>query len=64
MVKPYGIAVHPSTRDIYITDAGNYVYPGTLYCFSPEGVLRWSVRTGDIPNAIVFLSRPIAVDKR
>ena len=60
LVKPYGIAVHPSTRDIYITDAGNYVYPGTLYCFSPDGALRWSVRTGDIPNAIVFLRRNIA----
>lgn len=64
LVKPYGIAVHPSTRDIYITDAGNYVYPGTLYCFSPDGALRWSVRTGDIPNAIVFLSRPIAENKQ
>ena len=57
LVKPYGIAVHPTSRDIYITDAGNYVTPGALYCFSPQGKCRWSVRTGDIPNAIVFLHR-------
>ncbi len=55
LVKPYGIAVHPTTREIYITDAGNYVTPGMLYCFSPQGSLQWSVRTGDIPSAICFL---------
>ncbi|MGN0234835.1 MAG: DUF5074 domain-containing protein [Paludibacteraceae bacterium] len=55
LVKPYGIAVHPTTREIYITDAGNYVTPGTLYCFSPQGILQWSVRTGDIPSAICFV---------
>lgn len=46
---PYGIWVNPVTKDIYVTDAKNYVTPGTLYCFSPEGVMQWSVRTGDIP---------------
>ena len=55
LVKPYGIAVHPTTREIYITDAGNYVTPGMLYCFSPQGDFKWSVRTGDIPSAICFL---------
>ena len=55
LVKPYGITVHPTTREIYITDAGNYVTPGMLYCFSPQGILQWSVRTGDIPSAICFL---------
>ena len=55
LVKPYGIAVHPTTREIYITDAGNYVTPGMLYCFSPQGSLQWSVRTGDIPSAICFI---------
>ena len=55
LVKPYGIAVHPTTREIYITDAGNYVTPGMLYCFSPQGILQWSVRTGDIPSAICFI---------
>lgn len=52
---PYGIAVNPLTKEIYITDARTYVNPGSLYAFSPEGVLRWQVRTGDIPAHIAFL---------
>jgi DNA-binding beta-propeller fold protein YncE len=56
--KPYGVKVHPQTREIYLTDAKNYVTPGTLYCFSPAGVALWSVRTGDIPAHIAFLKIP------
>lgn len=52
---PYGIKVNPITKDIYVTDAKNYVNPGTLWCFGPDGVAKWSVRTGDIPAHIVFL---------
>lgn len=52
---PYGIAVHPVTGDIFVTDAKNYVSSGTLYCFSREGKKKWSVRTGDIPAHIAFL---------
>lgn len=54
---PYGIAIHPETGDIFITDAKNYVSSGTLYCFSPEGKKKWSVRTGDIPAHIAFLPK-------
>ncbi|MBD5283654.1 MAG: YncE family protein [Bacteroides sp.] len=54
---PYGIAVHPETGDIYVTDAKNYVSSGTLYCFSPDGKKKWSVRTGDIPAHITFLEK-------
>lgn len=52
---PYGIAIHPETGDIFITDAKNYVSSGTLHCYSREGKLKWSVRTGDIPAHIAFL---------
>ncbi|MFG6385080.1 MAG: YncE family protein [Muribaculaceae bacterium] len=52
---PYGIAVHPETGDILVTDAKNYVSSGTLYCFTPDGKKKWSVRTGDIPAHIAFL---------
>ena len=31
---PYGIAVNPVTKDIYVTDAKSYVVSGTVYCFS------------------------------
>lgn len=54
---PYGVKVDPLTRYIYVTDARNYVNPGYLYCYSPKGTLRWSVRTGDIPAHFAFLSR-------
>lgn len=52
---PYGIAIHPETGDIFVTDAKNYVSSGTLYCFTPDGRKKWSVRTGDIPAHITFL---------
>lgn len=52
---PYGIAIHPETGDIFVTDAKNYVSSGTLYCFDRNGKRKWSVRTGDIPAHIYFL---------
>lgn len=52
---PYGIAIHPESGDIFVTDAKNYVSSGTLYCFDKNGRKKWSVRTGDIPAHIVFL---------
>lgn len=51
---PYGIAVNPLSRDIYITDAKNYVIPGILYCFGLDGVLKWKVTTGNIPAHFAF----------
>ncbi|WP_295120134.1 YncE family protein [uncultured Chitinophaga sp.] len=54
---PYGIMVNPVTKDIYVTDAGNYVSPGILYCFSKEGKKKWSVRTGDIPAHFALLPK-------
>lgn len=52
---PYGIAVNPETKDIYITDAKDYVSPGKLHCYSSFGKLKWSVTTGDIPAHIAFV---------
>ena len=52
---PYGIAVNPKTKDIYVTDAKNYVSPGTLWCIGQDGRAKWSVRTGDIPAHICFI---------
>ena len=54
---PYGIKVNPRTREILLTDAKDYVTPGYLYCFSPEGVKKWEVRTGDIPAHIAFVRK-------
>lgn len=52
---PYGIAVSPITREIYVTDAGDYVNPGYLHCFTPEGNSKDKVRTGDVPADIAFV---------
>ena len=52
---PYGVRVNPLTRDIYVTDARNYVNPGYLHCYSKNGTRKWSVRTGDTPAHIAFL---------
>ncbi|MFY1611257.1 YncE family protein [Macellibacteroides fermentans] len=53
--KPYGIMVNPETKEVYISDAGNYVTPGLLYCFSPEGKKKWVVRSGNIPGHFALL---------
>lgn len=52
---PYGIAVNSTTKDVYVTDARDYVSPGMLYCFNPQGKLKWSVTTGDIPAHFAFV---------
>lgn len=57
--NPYGIAVNPNTREIFVTDARDYVTPGKVYCFSQEGRLKWSANTGDIPSRIVFTHTPL-----
>ncbi|MBQ9077778.1 MAG: YncE family protein [Muribaculaceae bacterium] len=51
---PHGIAVHPVTREIYITDARNYVSSGRIHCYSPDGTLKWSQTTGEIPAHFAF----------
>ncbi len=52
---PYGIMVDPITKDVYVSDAKDYVTPGTLYCFDPNGKKKWSVVTGDIPAHFAFV---------
>ena len=54
IVIPYGICVHPTTGDIYVTDAKNYVSSGVLHCYDRHGTKKWSVRTGDIPAHMAF----------
>lgn len=54
---PYGLAVNPTTKEIYVTDAKDYVSAGVLYCFTPEGKRKWAVKTGEIPAHIVFTDK-------
>jgi hypothetical protein len=59
IVIPYAVAVNPITKDIYVTDAKDYVSPGRLFCFDRYGVKKWDVRTGDIPAHFAFLGNNI-----
>lgn len=53
-VSPYGIAVNPANGDILITDSQNYRANGDIYCFAPDGTLRWQAETTMGPSKIVF----------
>jgi hypothetical protein len=55
IAAPYGLTVNPLTKEILVTDARDYVSPGTLYCFSPTGSRKWSVITGDVPAHFAFI---------
>ena len=59
ITMPYSVAVNPITKDIYVTDAKDYVSPGRLYCFDRYGVKKWDVRTGDIPAHFAFLGHNV-----
>lgn len=48
-VAPYGIAVDPKTKEVYLTDAGDYANSGTIFCFNPNGTLKWKADTGVSP---------------
>ncbi len=50
----YGLFVNPTTREIYLTDAENYVDSGTIYCFGTDGELKWSSATGICPANVAF----------
>ena len=54
---PYGVMINPTTKEIFVTDAKNYVTPGTLHCYTTDGIRKWSVTTGDIPAHIVFTTK-------
>ena len=56
--RPYGIAVDPASKYIYITDATDYVSPGKLYCVDRKGNMVFRpVTTGDIPAHIAFIHK-------
>lgn len=52
---PYGLAINPENGDIFLTDAGNYVSTGFVYCFNKNGKLEWKTKGGNIPAHFAFL---------
>ncbi len=55
ITMPYGIMVNPVNKDIYLTDAAGFIYPGELLCFDRNGNKKWTVQTGDIPAHFALL---------
>ena len=56
---PYGIAINPETKEMFMTDAKDYVTPGKLFCFDKQGNYQWSVTTGDIPGHFAFTTKKL-----
>ena len=61
---PYGIAVDPMSKNIYITDARDYVSPGTLYCIDNNKEVKFTVKTGDIPAHFAFVYKTTTIEKQ
>lgn len=59
IVTPYGIAVNREREEFFVTDAKDYVTPGTLHCYGADGKRKWSVTTGDIPAHIAFTTKKL-----
>lgn len=51
---PYSVSINPETKDIFVTDARDFVTDGSIYCLHPDGKLKWSAKTGIIPMVIAF----------
>ena len=50
----YGVGVDDDTDDIYLSDAKNYVQPGTIYVYSASGQLRTQFNVGVNPGSFAF----------
>ena len=50
----YNLKINPYSKNIYITDAKDYVQNGTLYIIDSIGNLKEEISTGIIPKSIVF----------
>ncbi|MDR2683180.1 MAG: YncE family protein [Dysgonamonadaceae bacterium] len=54
LAAPFGIAVEPLTKNVYLADAGDYVNPGKVYVFDSTGKKTDEFTAGIIPCKIVF----------
>lgn len=62
--RPYGIKVEPTSHKVYVCDAADYVTPGSLCCFAPDGHLLYRIRNiGINPNTIVFCDVPVTLNE-
>ena len=59
---PYTVMADPKGEIFYVTDARDYVSPGTIYAFSKDGTKIWSATTGDIPAHFAFTDANISTE--
>lgn len=50
----YGLAIHPLTGHIFVSDAKDYVQNGTAYQYNHTGTLLKEFQTGRIPGSFCF----------
>ena len=50
----HGLAVNPSTRNIFVADAVDYIQKGKVYYYNSSGVLSGTINTGVIPVEFYF----------
>jgi YVTN family beta-propeller protein len=54
--RPFGIYVHPTNGNVYLTDARNYTTKGDLFCFDRKGKLLYKIESvGLNPNTIIAI---------
>ena len=50
----YGLDIDPSSSELYISDAVDFVQRGMVYRFAPDGVPSGYHPGGDIPGSLLF----------
>ena len=55
---PYGIAVNAAAKEVYITDAFDYMVTGNVLCFGEDGKLKYTLEdVGLIPNQVIYINK-------
>ena len=54
-MTPYGVAVDPESHEIFVSDARDYMSSGLLYRFAPDGTLKETFPTGNLPGHLLFV---------
>ena len=52
---PFGIYLHPTNGNVYLTDARDYLTKGDLFCFGRNGKLRYKVESIGINPSSMFI---------
>lgn len=53
-VKPQSLTINPITKELVVTDAGDYTTSGKVYFITPDGEITKTLYTGVIPGHVAF----------